>query len=65
MRNIIRDWWWAKQREIDLDVLWPQCKAKADSLEAARSAFALHAFNTPAWIRHYKEELASVISKLE
>jgi hypothetical protein len=51
----IRGVWWKRQRAIDLDILWPACKAQAPDIDHARAAFAVHAFNDPAWARHYGE----------
>ena len=45
----IRNWWHARQRRIDMDILWPQCLAGARDLDHAKAAFAMHAFNDPAW----------------
>jgi hypothetical protein len=42
-------WWKKRQRMIDLDILWPVCKAKAHDIEHARQAFLLHAKLDPAW----------------
>ena len=53
LARIIRHWWWAQQRAIDLRVLWPQCCELALNLHAARAAFALHAFKDAAWIEFY------------
>ena len=61
----IRGVWWKRQRAIDLDILWPICKAKAPDIDHARAAFAVHAFNDPAWVRHYgKEGLCRAIGDL-
>jgi len=62
----IRNWWWARQRAIDLKILWPECKAAAGGdLDRARAAFFLHAFNDPAWVCFYEEKVWSVIGELE
>jgi hypothetical protein len=61
----IRNWWWARQRAIDLATLWPQCKQLALNMDLARAAFAHHAFNDPAWIDFYGEDrLIEVIGEL-
>jgi hypothetical protein len=41
--------WYARLRKIDMDVLWPTCAAQAHDLDHAKAAFAVHAFNDPAW----------------
>jgi len=66
------DRWRAEQRAIDLRVLWPVCKREAqeadlpgiEPLEAARAAFAIHAFNDPAWRRLGDEEIMRRIDDL-
>lgn len=47
----IRGWWYARQRQLDMDILWPACldEARGD-LDKARTAFAVHAFRDPAWM---------------
>lgn len=78
---MIRWWqryWWARQRAIDMRILWPTCCLQArlkrlegglprdwDWLAHAKAAFAVHAFNDPAWVRHYEGELYAFIDKLE
>lgn len=62
----VRSWWWARQRAIDLRVLWPECKRIAPTIEHARAGFAHHAFNDPAWREHYGERgLQEFISRLD
>lgn len=46
----LMEWWHSRQRAIDMDVLWPTCVAQARDLDHAKAAFALHAFNDPAWL---------------
>lgn len=42
-------WWRAKQRAMDMEILWPECKRLAPDLDTARAAFVMHAFNDKAW----------------
>lgn len=49
----IRDWYWARQRRADLDILWPVCKKRAPSIDHAKAAFMTHASLCPCWIDHY------------
>ena len=42
--------WYARLRNIDMQVLWPSCLAQARDLDHAKAAFAVHAFNDPAWM---------------
>jgi hypothetical protein len=61
----LRNWWWARQRAIDMQILWPTCKKQAVDLDHAKAAFAMHAFADPAWVRFYEGRLFDVIDKLE
>jgi hypothetical protein len=62
----LREFWWARQRATDLMILWPQCKKLADNMHHARAAFAVHAFNDPAWVEFYGEtRLKQVIGELQ
>jgi hypothetical protein len=70
--------WRAQQRRIDLEILWPTCKREAanveryggewladiDALEAAKVAFAVHAFNDPAWLCLGDEMIIATIDNL-
>lgn len=60
----LQRWWWARQRAIDMEILWPQCKRLAADLDHAKAAFAVHAFNDAAWVRHYQYDLYKVIDAL-
>ncbi len=63
--NWLRNWWWARQRAIDLRILWPVCKRMAFDLDQAKRAFMEHAINDPAWVRVYGEKLWSIVDKLQ
>jgi hypothetical protein len=63
--TLIRLWWQARQRDIDLDILWPICLREAGDLDHAKAAFAYHCFNDPAWIALGEERLIAFIDKLE
>jgi len=58
------NWWHARQRAIDLRILWPACKKQAPDLDHARAAFAVHAFDDPAWCCLDDEEVVRRISQL-
>jgi hypothetical protein len=48
-----------------MQILWPSCKELAPDLDHAKAAFAVHAFNDPAWIDFYGEDrLKQVIGSL-
>ncbi len=53
-----------RRRAIDLQVLWPACKKQASDLDHAKAAFALHAFNDPAWLSLGEGEIARRIDAL-
>jgi hypothetical protein len=63
--RFFRSLWRQRRRRIDLDVLWPVCKANAKSLEAAKFAFAAHVHNDPAWAELDVEHLHRVIATLD
>lgn len=52
----LRNWWWARQRAVDLQTLWPACKKLAPDLDHAKAAFAVHAFQDPAWVKFYGDD---------
>ena len=62
---MIKGLWYARVRRIDLDVLWPICKAGANDLDHAKAAFATHAFNDPAWQALGEAEIFRRIDELE
>lgn len=45
----IREWWDARRRRIDMDILWPLCLEGAGNLEHAKAAFLTHCLADPAW----------------
>jgi hypothetical protein len=57
--------WRARQRAIDLKILWPICKQGAPDLDHAKAAFAYHAFSDPAWLCLGEEAIVEAIDKLE
>lgn len=68
MSNWLHGWLFAllhwQQRRIDLQILWPICRDKAKSLDHARAAFAVHAFNEIAWMCLGEEEVKRRIGEL-
>lgn len=60
----LQRYWWALQRDVDLQILWPECKRQAPNIDQAKAAFAVHAFNDPAWVRAYGADLWKVIEGL-
>lgn len=63
IRRIV-DWWHERQRNIDLEILWPSCKEQASDLEDAKVAFAMHALNDSAWTCLGHEELVRRLKAL-
>ena len=49
IRWLIRRWH-ARQRAIDLNILWPSCKNMASNMDEAKAVFACHAYHDPAWL---------------
>ncbi len=58
----IAQWWRKRQRDIDLDVLWPAIKAGASDIETAKTAFLIHAQSEPAWHDLSTHEVLSILS---
>jgi hypothetical protein len=63
--RFFRSLWRQRQRQTDLQILWPLCKQHAKDLENARIAFALHAHNDPAWVELGPVHIAQVIDALD
>jgi hypothetical protein len=59
------NWYDARRRRIDLDILWPVCKEHARDLDQAKAAFAIHAFNDPPWLSLGEDEIKRRIDELE
>ena len=47
--NLLSRWWNRRRREIDVQVLWPQCLRQAGSREVAKRAFRTHMELDPAY----------------
>nr|HEV8010876.1 hypothetical protein [Bradyrhizobium sp.] len=63
--HLIVGWWHARQRRIDLDILWPICLKGANDLDHAKAAFAVHAYNDPAWLELGEDRIFQFIDRLE
>jgi hypothetical protein len=63
--HLIRSWWRARQRKIDLEALWPVCVQGAADLDHARAAFAGHIFSDPAWLELGEETLIRFVERLQ
>lgn len=59
------DWWHARQRALDIELLWPVCCEQAADLDSAKTAFAVHAFNDPAWLHLSRKQIFMIIDSLQ
>lgn len=50
MIRLLQGWWYARCRKLDMEILWPTCVEQANDLDHAKMAFAVHAYNDPAWM---------------
>lgn len=57
--------WYARCRKIDLQILWPICVKYSVTLDHAKAAFAVHAFEDKAWMVLGEEGVTDFIDKLE
>lgn len=63
--KFLRNYFHARQRKVDLQILWPALKDAANNLEEARAGFFLHAMEDRCWTDHYTStELAAYIEAL-
>jgi hypothetical protein len=62
--RLILSWWRRRQRQLDLDLLWPLCVHGANDLDHAKAAFAVHAFNDPAWLELGEDNIIALIDRL-
>lgn len=61
----LQGWWHARQRKIDMDILWPVCVEQACDLDHAKAAFAMHAFNDEAWMFLGRDAVHRFIDELQ
>lgn len=54
--KFLRNYFQARQRKVDVQILWPALKDAAVSLEEARIGFFLHATEDRCWTDHYTSE---------
>lgn len=56
----------AGSRSADMKFLWPQLKARAQSLDHAKAGFYTHIVNDPAWTKDFTfPELQAFVDRLE
>jgi hypothetical protein len=65
MISRLRSLWRARQRKLDLQLLWPTCREQAKTLEEAKIAFGFHANHDPAWQELGSAQIARVIDELD
>jgi hypothetical protein len=61
---LITNWWWARMRRIDLEILWPVCKREAVDVDHAKALFAVHAYTDRAWLCLGEDALIAAIDEL-
>ena len=61
----LQDWWYERCRRKDIEILWPLLKRRGRDLNAAKTAFAIHAFKDPAWLHLGEEHVKRIIEELE
>lgn len=67
------DWWRrlrrynrARNRALDVDVLWPQILRNARGLAEAKNMFLVHAQSDPAWYKEMSnKEIADFVDVME
>jgi len=63
--NFIQRWWWARRRRIDMEDIWPKCKAQAmNDHGTAHHLFMQYAESDPAWAEWYGHDLWQAVQKL-
>ena len=63
--TLIVSWWRAKQRKLDLEILWPQLCIAADNIESAKQAFVYHMLHDRAWLALDEEAFSAAIRNLK
>ena len=73
-------WWRKKQREMDMEILWPQCLHRANkeceadrwrgspytALDLAKISFSAHAFLDDAWKKDFThDEIKEFVDNLK
>ena len=65
MFDWLMKWWRARQRRIDMQILWPACKQVTDDLDCAKAAFFFHVARDAAWTKEYTtDELVHFVDEL-
>jgi hypothetical protein len=64
MRWLLK-WWHRRQRDIDIQMLWPSFKNQAADMTRARTAFECHTSRDRAWLCLSDEEYYKIIDNLK
>lgn len=65
IRRFFRRWIQRRQRQIDIEILWPAILEKANDIEHAKTAFISYAVEDPAWCALSRAEFDRAIAALE
>lgn len=57
--------WRKRQRDLDIEILWPVCKQECLCLADARRAFFYHCCMDPAWFEVEDNVIINYINELE
>lgn len=58
-------WWHARQRRIDVDILWPAMRRAAPTLPDAHAAFLMHTRLDRAWDDLSEDEITAIVLELK
>ncbi len=61
----MRNWWYAKCRATDMEILWPTCLREGGTLERAKTAFMIHCMLDPAWQVLGEAKIIEFVDNLE
>lgn len=64
MISWLRDRWYARQRHLDLELLWPAIRRHESDLSRARAAFGFHCLMTPAWYSLGLDQIENILRDL-
>lgn len=62
--NLITAYWRRRQRKIDIEILWPECKKMTHNLDSARMVFIGHTMMDPAWSDLSYAEAIAIVNSL-
>lgn len=62
--DTIADWQPSRQRQIDIDILWPSIRNQVNNLDKAHQAFKLHCMGDSAWKHISTSDISRIVEKL-